>query len=231
MRVLAMLFALSACTGEPSAPAVSEPRASHREVTPPPPPPPSGAVAVRVLAPGATLPKVDPACTGKAPLRLELDASGALAGAAVWVMEAASTPKPKAATLRLTGCGVEPQVAVITPDSALAFQNMEATARKVSLLHGELEVLSRDLPAGGTAGSAIATPGLSLLRCAPGPCLGAVAVGGVVGLTGSDGRVTLSGALPGPQVVRVYHPAVGEGSATVQIEENGTAQVEITLKP
>lgn len=169
-------------------------------------------------------------------LRLTLRAGGApLAGAAVWVDEAAGPVAPASASLILEKEGFDQHLLVLPPDSALSLDNQRSAPahvelRSLEVAAGAAPLASRDLPAGGRAGIPLQKAGMAELACSPEPCGSTrLIVGAVGGLTDAAGEVSLSGLAIAPVRVHVWDATRGRLDETLSVVEGQQTAADLTF--
>lgn len=160
--------------------------------------------------------------------------AGPLAGAAVWLGDTGEKVPPRTAALSLSASHLTPALVVLPPGSAISLHNMEARARTVRLVDaGAAEsapaLVTRELPAGATAGMPLTGTGPLRLVCGPDACPGAAVVVGQGGVTDAHGQVALPEIPAGPVRVHVWHPTAGETATTAEIAANANAAVSVAL--
>ncbi len=240
--MLCLLFL--ACTSQESRPA---PKAPPRPARPAPAAPvqTTGALEVHVSGPAvAARPKLErpKGCIDDAPV--EAAPAGPLANAVVWIDR--GTAPPRTAKITWSGCRPSDTAVALTPRSAIAVHNADATALEIGITPwpGSTPPASwRTLPPGATAGVAFPKdPGLYLLvDKAHDWAKVLVAIGPSSGESSADGIVRLPDVPVGEAHVHVAHPdlervidllpAVAVGRTTIDVDLGATTTAPPQVEP
>jgi hypothetical protein len=217
-----------------------------------PPPPPysvvdvsrSGAIVGRVMVSGEAHSEPtlrveaseDAACGGERNIPLVVRRGDRLAEVVVWLADARSGKRlPAERRFEVTNerCELLPRVQAAIAGGMLHVKNADAAAHHTRFTHRGLELArARQTDPGQVVptGKVLALPGLVEARCELHPWTRAwihVFDHPYFAVTNRDGTFTLDSVPPGTYHLRLWHPALGERTRSVSVEEGEDTKVEI----